>query len=89
MLALPAAAVESALTLALVTDAVLSWFAALATGKAPEGLRNLSAYALRYGGQVNAYLLLLTDVYPHASPLEGGEIDDEAEAVAEYGVEAA
>jgi hypothetical protein len=40
-------------------------------GSAPWGLRNLSAYALRYLAQVNAYLYLLTDVYPHASPLEG------------------
>ena len=55
----------------LTIAAVLTWFAALATGSAPWGLRNLSAYALRYGAQVNAYLYLLTDAYPHASPLEG------------------
>ena len=40
-------------------------------GSAPSGLRNLSAYALRYGARVNGYILLLTDAYPHASPLEG------------------
>ena len=37
----------------------------------PVGLRNYSAYALRYSGQVNAYMLLITETYPHASPLEG------------------
>ena len=26
---------------------------------------------VRYAAQLNAYLFLLTDVYPHASPLEG------------------
>jgi hypothetical protein len=26
---------------------------------------------LRYQAQTNAYLALLTDAYPHASPLEG------------------
>jgi hypothetical protein len=31
----------------------------------------VSAYALRYSAQVSAYGYLLTDAYPHASPLEG------------------
>ena len=31
------------------------------------------AYALRYLAQTNAYLFLLTDAYPHASPLEGDD----------------
>jgi uncharacterized protein DUF4389 len=70
-LVLPAAAVNSALGWALIIAAVFTWFVALARGSAPWGLRNLSAYALRYDAQTNAYLLLLTDAYPHASPLEG------------------
>ena len=44
---------------------------ALATGSAPWGLRNFSAYALRYAAQLNAYGYLITGAYPHASPLEG------------------
>jgi hypothetical protein len=63
--------VVAGLETALVVAAVLSWFFALATGSASWGLRNLMAYALRYGGQLNAYVYLLTDAYPHASPLEG------------------
>ena len=70
-LAIPAVVVNSALGSALFVAAVLTWFVALARGSAPWGLRNLSAYALRYSAQLNAYLLLLTDAYPHASPLEG------------------
>ena len=71
VLVIPAGLVNSALSGALFSAAVLTWFYALVTGSAPWGLRNLSAYALRYSAQVNAYLYLLTDAYPHASPLEG------------------
>jgi len=71
LLAIPALLVDTALGGALFTAAVLTWFYALVTGSAPWGLRNLSAYALRYDAQTNAYLYLVTDVYPHASPLEG------------------
>jgi hypothetical protein len=71
VLVVPASIVSSALSSVLLAAAVLTWFVALARGSAPSGLRNLSAYALRYGAQVNAYILLLTDAYPHASPLEG------------------
>ena len=71
VLVIPAVAVSSALNSALFIAAFLTWFVALARGSAPWGLRNLSAYALRYSAQTNAYVLLLTDAYPHASPLEG------------------
>jgi hypothetical protein len=71
LLAIPAWIVNSALENALFAAAILTWFAALATGRAPRGLRNLGAYAIRYGAQTNAYVYLVTDRYPHASPLEG------------------
>jgi hypothetical protein len=73
VLAVPALAVNGALGYGLAAAAFLTWFVALARGSAPWGLRNFSAYALRYQAQANAYLLLLTDAYPHASPLEGAE----------------
>jgi hypothetical protein len=72
-LAVPAYLVNAALGGTLLIAAILTWFAALVTGSAPWGLRNLSAYALRYGAQFDAYVFLLTDRYPHASPLEGAE----------------
>jgi Domain of unknown function (DUF4389) len=71
VLAVPALLVNSALGWGLGIAAVLTWFVALARGSAPWGLRNFSGYALRYSAQTNAYLALVTDVYPHASPLEG------------------
>ena len=46
----------------------LGWFAALATGRMPTGLRNLGAFAVRYLSQTNAYWFVVTDAYPHASP---------------------
>jgi hypothetical protein len=70
-LAIPAGIVNSALGWGLIVAAVLTWFVALVTGAAPWGLRNFAAYALRYGAQLNAYGYLITDAYPHASPLEG------------------
>ena len=54
-------------TVALVV-ALLGWWAALVTGRMPEGLRNLGAVALRYSAQANAYLFLLTESYAYATP---------------------
>jgi hypothetical protein len=71
VLAIPAIIVDSALGWALLVCAVYTWFVALVRGSAPWGLRNLMAYGLRYAAQLNAYLYLITDAYPHASPLEG------------------
>ena len=71
VLVIPAAIVGGALGTAMFVAAVLTWFVALFRGSAPAGLRNLSAYALRYQSQTNAYFYLVTDAYPHASPLEG------------------
>jgi Domain of unknown function (DUF4389) len=76
VLAIPALLVNGALSSALVAAALLTWFYALVKGSAPWGLRNLSAYALRYDAQTNAYGFLVTDVYPHASPLEGEDPTD-------------
>jgi Domain of unknown function (DUF4389) len=71
ILVIPAWAVSIGLLFALVVAAICTWFVALVRGSAPWGLRNLMAYALRYFGQAGAYLYLITDAYPHASPLEG------------------
>jgi hypothetical protein len=71
ILAIPALIIMYALVIGLAIAAVLMWFASLATGRAPWGLRNFAAYALRYWSQFNAYAYLVTDRYPHASPLEG------------------
>lgn len=67
-LAIPAFMLSSALSVVLFVVALLGWFAALATGRMPTGLRRLGAYTVRYLSQAQAYWYVLTDVYPHASP---------------------
>lgn len=67
-LAFPALLVDAALSGALWIVAFLSWFAALATGRVPRGLRGLGAWALGYYGQTYGYLYLLTSRYPYSGP---------------------
>jgi uncharacterized protein DUF4389 len=52
--------------------AILGWFAIVARGRMPRGLRDCSAYGIGYSAQVLAYGLLLTDVYPSADPRLAG-----------------
>ena len=68
-LALPAILLGSALGGVVFVAAFLGWFYAIATGRMPEGLRNLGVACLRYGAQLDAYLLLLTDRYPYSTPM--------------------
>jgi Domain of unknown function (DUF4389) len=68
VLALPALIVVTGLYGALFTAGFLGWFVALFLGRMPDGLRNLGAYVLRYGAQVNGYLYVLTSRYPDAGP---------------------
>ena len=68
-LAIPAFAVSGALGGLLFVCALLGWFASLALGRMPRSLRDAQAYALRYSTQVSAYLLILTERYPHSGPI--------------------
>jgi hypothetical protein len=34
----------------------------------PAGLRDVGVWVLRYAGQTNSYLYLLTDRYPYSGP---------------------
>ena len=74
LLAIPAWALAGALGTLFLLVAVFGWFTGVLTGRMPHGLRNLGGFALRYNAQVGAYLMLLTDSYPYASPrLEGAK----------------
>jgi uncharacterized protein DUF4389 len=68
VLFLPAALLNGALQWILVAAGIGGWFAALVTGRMPEGLRNAGAHALRYQAQLNAYAAILTDRYPFSGP---------------------
>lgn len=67
-LAVPALMLGAAYTALVWLVGLLGWWAALFTGRMPEGLRNLGAVSLRYSAQVNAYVFLLTDRYPYSAP---------------------
>jgi hypothetical protein len=49
--------------------AFLAWFAIIARGRAPRGLRDVTAFAIGYGAQAAGYLLLLTPRYPTSDPV--------------------
>jgi len=68
ILVIPAFLLAGSLGGVLFVVGVFGWFASLARGRMPEGLRNLGAYALRYLTQTYAYLMLLNDRYPYSGP---------------------
>jgi hypothetical protein len=67
-LAVPAILVGGALGGVMFVAGFFAWFAALFTARMPRNLRQGQLLALRYNAQVHAYLTLLTDRYPYASP---------------------
>jgi hypothetical protein len=83
ILALPALVLASAFSWLLAAVAFLGWFASLATGRMPVGLRNAGAFALRYTAQTSAYVLLVSPAYPYSGPcLERGPAPEPAAAPA-------
>jgi hypothetical protein len=64
ILVIPAYAFMLVLHLVLQVIGFLGWFASLALGRMPQGMRDLGAYCLRFQTQTYAYLLLLTPRYP-------------------------
>lgn len=73
-LVFPAFFILYPLAYAMYIAAFFTWWVALITGKAPRGLRDMAAYALRYQAQLSAYLFLITDRYPSASPFVGTQM---------------
>jgi Domain of unknown function (DUF4389) len=64
LLAIPALVLSYVFRLVNQLVAVLGWFYCLALGHMHEGMRDLSAWMLRYELQTYAYLGLLTSRYP-------------------------
>jgi len=67
-LAVPAVIIAGVLRYLGMAVAILGWFAALALGRMPKGLRDVGAWTLRVDQQTVAYTSLLTDRYPQFSP---------------------
>jgi Domain of unknown function (DUF4389) len=68
VLAIPAMLIASAYAGLLGGVGLLGWFASMATGQMPRGLRNAGALALRYQMQLSGYLAVLTSDYPYSGP---------------------
>ena len=64
ILAIPALILVYVFRLVNQLVALLAWFYCLALGRMHEGMRNISAWLLRYEVQTYAYLMLLTGRYP-------------------------
>jgi hypothetical protein len=64
ILAIPALIVADALLNVTHIIGFLGWFVCLAIGRMPKGMRDLSAYCLRYALQTYGYVCLLTSRYP-------------------------
>jgi hypothetical protein len=64
LLAIPAFVLSYVFRLVNQAVAFLGWFYCLATGEMNRGMRDLSAWMLRYEVQTYAYAMLLTDRYP-------------------------
>ena len=64
LLAIPALILASVFRTVNQIVAFLGWFYALATGRMNEGMRNISAWLLRYEVQTYGYVMLLTGKYP-------------------------
>lgn len=67
LLSIPAWILASVLQYVIYIVAVFGWFICVFTGRMAEGMRNLSAYCLRYYDQTQAYTFLLTSRYPSLS----------------------
>lgn len=83
LLAIPAFLVAAVLGYLLFVLAFLGWFASLATGRMPAGMRNAGAAAIRYVSQTSSYVLLLTPEYPHSTPTLSASPEPERELVSE------
>jgi len=64
ILAIPAGIVSAVFRIVNSLLAVFGWFYCLALGRMHGGMRDVSAWMLKYEGQTYAYLFLLTDRYP-------------------------
>jgi 2-(1,2-epoxy-1,2-dihydrophenyl)acetyl-CoA isomerase len=76
VLVLPAYALTAVLATVAQVIAVVGWFVCLALGRMPKGMRDLSAYCLRYQAQTLAYLYLLTDRYPSLASGSGFQFEE-------------
>jgi hypothetical protein len=76
VLVIPAYAFSTVLTTVAQVIAFIGWFVCLALGRMPKGMRDLTAYCLRYQAQTFAYLFLLTSRYPSLASGSGFQFEE-------------
>ena len=76
VLVIPAYVFAVVLTTIAQVVALISWFVCLALGRIPRGMRDLTAYCLRYQAQTYAYLFLLTSRYPSLASGSGFQFEE-------------
>jgi len=76
VLVIPAYVFSGVLNVVAQAIAVIGWFICLALGRMPKGMRDLSAYCLRYQAQTFAYLFLLTSRYPTLASGSGFQFEE-------------
>jgi Domain of unknown function (DUF4389) len=64
ILVIPAYILAAVLGYVIEIVGFLGWFVCLALGRMPQGMRDLSAYCLRFQMQTYVYAAVLTDRYP-------------------------
>ncbi len=76
VLVIPAYVFSAVLGTIAQVVAVISWFVCLVLGRIPKGMRDLTAYCLRYQAQAYAYLFLLTSRYPSLASGSGFQFEE-------------
>jgi hypothetical protein len=76
VLIIPAYVFATVLSTVAQVVAVISWFVCLVLGRIPRGMRDLTAYCLRYQAQTYAYLFLLTSRYPSLASGSGFQFEE-------------
>jgi hypothetical protein len=76
VLVIPAYAFATVLSTVGQVIAFIGWFVCLALGRMPKGMRDLTAYCLRYQAQTYAYLFLLTSRYPSLASGSGFQFEE-------------
>lgn len=64
ILAIPAVIVRSVLQYVLQVIGIISWVVCIVTGRMPLGLRDITAWIIRFDVQTAAYTSIITERYP-------------------------
>ena len=67
-LAVPAFVLANVFGVILTASSIGAWFVSLVLGRTTRGLQELGVFCLRYQLETQAYLLLLTSIYPRLEP---------------------